>query len=170
MSSEQEQIRSIAERIARRIAVAKDEQEGAGAAGVAAEDLAALRAGLSEIQRRLAHLESHLNHDENCETQEPRGHEASRPERGGEGQYAATPQTQTDASSNATRTRSPWLSGTYVPATAHPSDERFGIGEAVSEIVDYFEREKTCNMEPGNKPCDHCAMCSSRTDAEKKKS
>jgi hypothetical protein len=54
------------------------------------------------------------------------------------------------------------LSGTYVPATAHPSDERFGIGEAVSEIVDYFEREKTCNMEPGGKPCDHCGMCSSR--------
>jgi hypothetical protein len=55
----------------------------------------------------------------------------------------------------------------YVPATnaaaAHPSQERFGVEEAaVSELVDYFEREKTCNLEPGGKPCDHCAMCSSR--------
>ena len=56
-----------------------------------------------------------------------------------------------------------WLSGTYVPATAHPSQEQFtGIGEAVSELVEFFEREKTCNVEPGGKPCDHCGMCSSR--------
>ncbi|HEX8920124.1 MAG TPA: hypothetical protein VF766_01520, partial [Pyrinomonadaceae bacterium] len=61
-----------------------------------------------------------------------------------------------------TAVRSPWLSGMYVPAT-HPSQERFGVEEAaVSELVDYFEREKTCNLEPGGKPCDHCAMCSSR--------
>jgi hypothetical protein len=53
------------------------------------------------------------------------------------------------------------LSGTYVPAV-HPSDERFGIDEAVSELVEFFEREKTCNVEPGGKPCDHCGMCSSR--------
>lgn len=52
--------------------------------------------------------------------------------------------------------------GTYVSAV-HPSGQRFGIGEAVSELVDYFEQStKTCDLEPGNKPCDHCAMCSSR--------
>jgi hypothetical protein len=53
----------------------------------------------------------------------------------------------------APRVHSPW----------HPSQERFGVEEAtVSELVDYFQNEKTCSMEPGGKPCDHCAMCSSR--------
>ena len=56
-----------------------------------------------------------------------------------------------------------WLSGTYVPATSHPSQEQFtGIGEPVSELVEFFEREKTCTVEPGGKPCDHCGMCNSR--------
>lgn len=51
------------------------------------------------------------------------------------------------------RVHSPW----------HPSLERFGVEEAtVSELVDFFQNEKTCSMEPGGKPCDHCAMCSSR--------
>ena len=51
------------------------------------------------------------------------------------------------------RVHSPW----------HPSLERFGVEEAtVSELVDYFQGEKQCTMEPGGKPCDHCAMCSSR--------
>ena len=62
-----------------------------------------------------------------------------------------------DAHGNPSR----WLSGTYVPAV-HPSEERFGIDEAVSELVEFFEREKVCNVEPGGKPCDHCGMCSAR--------
>ncbi|MGB8510425.1 MAG: hypothetical protein WCD76_18760, partial [Pyrinomonadaceae bacterium] len=75
----------------------------------------------------------------------------------------ATAQMRGGQASGATVTRSPWLSGTYVPATAHPSDERFtGVTEAVSELVDYFQSEKTCAVEPGGKPCDHCGMCSSR--------
>jgi hypothetical protein len=54
---------------------------------------------------------------------------------------------------------SPWLAG----VNAHPSEERFGVDEAtITEMVDYFQKEKTCSMEPGGKPCDHCAMCSSR--------
>jgi len=52
------------------------------------------------------------------------------------------------------RVHSPWQ---------HPSLDRFGVEEAtVSELVDYFQNEKACSMEPGGKPCDHCAMCSSR--------
>ena len=52
------------------------------------------------------------------------------------------------------RVHSPW---------SHPSMERFGVEEAtVSELVDFFQGEKQCSMEPGGKPCDHCAMCSSR--------
>ena len=51
------------------------------------------------------------------------------------------------------RVHSPW----------HPSLDRFGVEEAtVSELVDFFQNEKQCGMEPGGKPCDHCAMCSSR--------
>lgn len=54
------------------------------------------------------------------------------------------------------RLQSPWLG-------SHPSMERFGVEEAtVSELVDFFQNEKACSLEPGGKPCDHCAMCSSR--------
>ena len=45
----------------------------------------------------------------------------------------------------------------------HPSQERFGIEEAtVAELVEFFEKEKKCSIDPSGKPCDHCAMCSSR--------
>ncbi|HEX5888614.1 MAG TPA: hypothetical protein VFY61_07920 [Pyrinomonadaceae bacterium] len=54
------------------------------------------------------------------------------------------------------RVQSPWLA-------AHPSMDKFGVEEAtVSELVDFFQSEKACSLEPGGKPCDHCAMCSSR--------
>ncbi|MDQ2938233.1 MAG: hypothetical protein M3R67_12110, partial [Acidobacteriota bacterium] len=59
-------------------------------------------------------------------------------------------------------THSPWLAGVNA-SISHPSQEKFGVEEAVvSELVDYFEKEKTCSVEPGGKPCDHCDMCSSR--------
>ena len=55
------------------------------------------------------------------------------------------------------------VSGPRVHSPWHPSLDRFGVEEAtVSELVDYFQNEKTCSMEPGGKPCAHCAMCSSR--------
>ena len=55
---------------------------------------------------------------------------------------------------------SPWLAGVNA---SHPSQERFGVEEAtISELVDFFQNEKTCTLEPGSKPCDHCSMCSSR--------
>ena len=58
------------------------------------------------------------------------------------------------------RLQSPWLAGVNA---SHPSMERFGVEEAtVSQLVDYFQNEKACSLEPGGKPCDHCAMCSSR--------
>lgn len=111
----------------------------------------ALRESLSEIQRRLARIESRMtNGGAQQESTQQRREGASSPPR-----TPSTPHT--------TPTRSMWLSGTYVPATSHPSQEQFtGIGEAVSELVEFFEREKTCTVEPGGKPCDHCGMCSSR--------
>jgi hypothetical protein len=46
---------------------------------------------------------------------------------------------------------------------SHPSEQRFGVDEAVvSELVEFFEAEKQCSIDPSGKPCDHCAMCSSR--------
>ncbi|HET9526397.1 MAG TPA: hypothetical protein VFO99_09535 [Pyrinomonadaceae bacterium] len=63
-------------------------------------------------------------------------------------------------SNAAPQLHSPWLAGVNA---SHPSQERFGVEEAtVSELVDFFQNEKTCSVEPGGKPCDHCAMCSSR--------
>ena len=135
-SSEQDRVRELAERVARRLGDAPRAQGDAGGGG--GDDLSALRASLSEIQRRLAHIESHITHGEAC------------------AQGATRSPAQTQA-------RSTWLSGTYVPATSHPSQEQFeGLGEAVSELVEFFENEKTCTVEPGGKPCDHCGQCSAR--------
>jgi hypothetical protein len=67
-------------------------------------------------------------------------------------------------------TQSPWLGrlpgmlANQNPHTHdHSSEERFGVEEAtVAELVEFFESEKKCSMDPSGKPCDHCAMCSSR--------
>ena len=67
---------------------------------------------------------------------------------------------QIESKVSSPRVHSPWLAGVNA---SHPSQERFGIEEAtVSELVDFFQNEKTCTLEPGGKPCDHCSMCSSR--------
>ncbi|HEY0172139.1 MAG TPA: hypothetical protein VGB98_14035 [Pyrinomonadaceae bacterium] len=148
--SEQDRVRELAERVARRLADAPGVR-GGDDDGAGGEDLAALRASLSEIQLRLAHIESHITHGEDC------GH-ASRP--AGPANDAAA---RGDSSAPRTQPRPTWLSGTYVPATSHPSQQQFeGLGEAVSELVEFFESEKTCTVEPGGKPCDHCGVCSAR--------
>ncbi|MFL6334157.1 MAG: hypothetical protein ACJ754_12660 [Pyrinomonadaceae bacterium] len=148
-SSEQDRVRESAERVARRLEGGSREQDGAGGSG--GGELAAVRASLAEIQRRLTHIESHIAHGEDC------GHGTRQPDDARSTPTSSTPNPSTQA-------RSTWLSGTYVPATtAHPSQEQFeGLGEAVSELVEFFEREKTCTLEPGDKPCDHCGQCSSR--------
>ncbi len=153
MSSERDRIRELAGRVARRLGDEKADTAGG--------DLSDLRASLSEIQRRLAHIESHITRGEDC------GHDAGRPR---QTQDAAEREDSVSSSnppaqnpSSQTQARSTWLSGTYVPATTHPSQEQFtGLGEAVSELVEFFEREKTCTVEPGGKPCDHCGLCSAR--------
>jgi len=147
-SSEQDRVRELAERVARRLA--DSAQGGSSSSPSEGGEMDALRESLSEIQRRLARIESRMTNGgarEQPTAQRREGASAS----------------QQPAPQHATPTRSMWLSGTYVPATSHPSQEQFtGIGEAVSELVEFFEREKTCTVEPGGKPCDHCGMCSSR--------
>jgi hypothetical protein len=44
------------------------------------------------------------------------------------------------------------------PILLHSSQERFSLEDA----VDPNTNEKACHFEPGGKPCDYCAMCSSR--------
>jgi hypothetical protein len=148
MSSEQDRVRELAERVARRLA---DSAQGEPSTASSSEggEMDALRESLSEIQRRLARIESRMTNGGTQQEPTQQGRE------GASSQQPSTPHT--------TPTRSMWLSGTYVPATSHPSQEQFtGIGEAVSELVEFFEREKTCTVEPGGKPCDHCGMCSAR--------
>ena len=49
------------------------------------------------------------------------------------------------------------------PKLPHPSLEKFDVAEAIAdEIFAGLQKEKACTFEPNGKPCDHCAMCSSR--------
>jgi hypothetical protein len=149
-SSEQDRVRELAERVARRLSDSAGGESEASGGG----DMDELRESLSEIQRRLARIESQMTNGRAPEPTAAQRRPAA-PEREGASAQQGPPHT--------TPTRSMWLSGTYVPATSHPSQEQFtGIGEAVSELVEFFEREKTCTVEPGGKPCDHCGMCNSR--------
>lgn len=136
MSSEKDQARMIAERIARRVSdLAPPQPQRFGDTNISAE-LAAVRASLSELQNRLVQIESKIT------------------------QPVSESSYTTISTPASPRTHSPWLAGVN---ESYPSEERFGIEEAtVSELVDYFQKEKTCSVEPGGKPCDHCSMCSSR--------
>lgn len=135
MNTEQDVIRKLAERVTQKVAAGKANNEEVESA----TSLASLSASLKQIERRLVHIESHLQHDETCHANKVLDEQSV---------VMTAP------------SRSPWLSS--IALENHPSVERFGVGEAVAELVNYFEREKTCDVEPGGKPCDHCAMCSSR--------
>ena len=129
MSTELDPARSMAERIARKVASAPSPTSSRPSP--MNSEIAAVRASISDLQKRLAELES-------------RASEESAPK-------AFVPPTH-----------SPWLAGVNA-APAHVSEERFGVEEAViNELVDYFQSEKACSLDPSGKPCDHCAMCSSR--------
>jgi len=131
MSSEVDQARLMAERIARRVS-SQGGQARESASGDLSSELAAMRASLVELQNRLIQIESKVR----------------------------SANTNYSSSVAPPQMHSPWLAGVNA---SHPSQERFGVEEAtVSELVDYFQNEKVCSMEPGGKPCDHCAMCSSR--------
>ncbi len=155
MSTESDQAREIAERIARRVAsnnpamgARNQTTRHAQPRPELTSELAAVRAGLSELQRKIAQLEAKVSSDVT------------------EGRADFGLSSSSSTLSSNTRpvplTHSPWLAGVNA-SLSHPSLEKFGVEEAVvSELVDYFEKEKTCSVEPGGKPCDHCAMCSTR--------
>ena len=160
---DQDQVRSLAERIASRLAKgdAPDNSPARRESGAnVGDELAALRASVSEIGQRLTQIESHVTgKDATARARPPRDtrHGDAHAEPPAQARPPQLDQTASTPNGNPAH----WLSGTYVPAV-HPSEERFGIDEAVSELVEFFEREKVCNVEPGGKPCDHCGMCSAR--------
>lgn len=155
MGTEMDHAREIAERIARRVAgsnpPASDRAPSTRRPQPKPEltsELAAVRAGLSELQRKIAQLEAKVSSDTTDGTTDF-------------GMANVAPGVSNNPRPVPT-THSPWLAGVNASLT-HPSLEKFGVEEAVvSELVDYFEKEKTCSVEPGGRPCDHCAMCSSR--------
>jgi len=139
MSTNLDQARMLAERIARK--VSSESSIPTSPNSPLNAEIAAVRASISDLQKRLVQLES----------------------RAREESYA-TPQQFSERTPSAfvPPTHSPWLGGINAIAS-HPSEERFGVEEAViNELVDYFQNEKTCSLDPSGKPCDHCAMCSSR--------
>lgn len=151
MTLDEDQARLIAERIARRVSAGpgsvRSSQKHGGDIGA---ELSAMRVGLDNLRQKLVQLESRLSHGENESTD-----------------YSDSTDWQTGVtwsvdSSSRTSTGTQHLSSTYAPAS-HPSQERFGVEEAtVAELVDFFETDKKCELDPGGQPCDHCAMCSSR--------
>lgn len=162
-AKEHDPVRSLAERIASRLG--KDDAPESSASPArrdsganVGDELAALRASVSEIGQRLTQIESHVTTNKSPHT--TTGHGDAPRQQQQPSQIRSSQPEHTSAQEGAGNPTH-WLSGTYVPAV-HPSEERFGIDEAVSELVEFFEREKVCNVEPGGKPCDHCGMCSAR--------
>jgi hypothetical protein len=150
MNTESDQARAIAERIARRVASGNaSASHAANGKAEATAEIARVRANISELQQRLAQLESRQPHDlqtsnESAGNASPFSNQSLAP-------APSTP-----------FTHSPWLAGVNATA-AHAAEERFGVEEAtINELVDFFQSEKMCSLDPSGKPCDHCAMCSSR--------
>lgn len=152
MTGDEDQARLIAERIARRVSagqgsVGTSHKQKSGDIGA---ELTAMRVGLDNLRQKLVQLESRLSRREN----EPGDYS--------DGTDWQSGVTWSADSSSRSSTGTQHLSSTYAPAS-HPSQERFGVEEAtVAELVDFFEEDKRCELEPGGQPCDHCAMCSSR--------
>jgi hypothetical protein len=147
MSTDQDQAREIAERIARRVSGSSSGSSSTARqpGSEVSSQLAAVRAGINDLQRKLAQLEATVS----SSSAEPIPQQTVR-------QVSNSPQRA------GLTTHSPWLAGIN-SSYSHPSEEKFGVEEAtVSALVDFFEKEKLCSVEPGGKPCDHCAMCSSR--------
>jgi hypothetical protein len=179
MSTDQDQARIIAERVARRMGTNRAATSSPAPRRNGApvrEEISAIRDGLHDLESKLDRIESKLSTGSAQSSEVPSLPRArvidfvsSGPPIRSQPQIADEPAFSVKQPP-ALSTTSPWLGrmpsmlGTDSPQTAsHPSQERFGVEEAaVTELVEFFEKEKKCTVEPGGKPCDHCAMCSSR--------
>ena len=195
MSTDRDQARLIAERVAQRIT------EGSGSLPISrtspipvtngapvSEELSAIRAGLHDLENKLDRIESALSHAPTQPVEPPRARMidflsprspvTASPSIGASPRSSSSSTASSEPRNFTPATQSPWLAPmsnmyrqTSNPQPAirnpqlptHPSQERFGVEEAaVSELVEFFENEKKCSVDPSGKPCDHCAMCSGR--------
>jgi hypothetical protein len=186
MGTDQDQARLIAERVARRVSGGRSgpaaesssrvSRSSGGNGAPVSEELTAIRSGLADLEQKLDRVESKLVQGTAGAPTQSRARVidfvssspppttspsigASPPASVPQSQFVSATQPQ---SQFVPATHSPWVRD-FGPAPEHVSQERFGVEEAaVSELVEFFESEKKCSVEPGGKPCDHCAMCSSR--------
>jgi hypothetical protein len=179
--TDQDQARLIAERVARRVAGTRGGVSSPGNATTPSkngapvrEELSAIRDGLHDLESKLDRIESKIVHGTNQPAESTRARLIDFVSSGPP--LSVSPSiAQTSPAISAISPRSPEQPSKFVPATHspwvrdfnsppdHPSQERFGVEEAtVTELVEFFENEKKCSVEPGGKPCDHCSMCSSR--------
>jgi len=131
------------------------------------EELTAIRTGLHDLERKLDSVESKIVQGGAGTPIQSRARvidfvSSSPPLASSPSIASSPPPASTPQSQFVPATQSPWVRD-FGAAPEHVSQERFGVEEAaVSELVEFFESEKKCSVEPGGKPCDHCAMCSSR--------
>jgi len=188
MSTDRDQVKSIAERVAQRIT------EGSGSVPISrtsptpvtngapvGEELSAIRAGLHDLENKLDRIESTLSRAPTQPVEPPRARMidflsprsplTALPSIGASPRSSSSSTASSEPRNFTPATQSPWLapmSNMYrqtsnPQSVSHPSQERFGVDEAaVSELVEFFENEKKCSVDPSGKPCDHCAMCSGR--------
>jgi hypothetical protein len=131
------------------------------------EELTAIRSGLHDLEQKLDRVESKIVQGTAGAPIQSRARVidfvSSNPPSATSPSIASPPPRDSFPQSQfVPATHSPWVRD-FGAAPEHVSQERFGVEEAaVSELVEFFEGEKKCSVEPGGKPCDHCAMCSSR--------
>ena len=173
MSSNQDQARLIAERVARRLSHEPNVSDRRTPAQQNASEVSP--------ENRLARIVNFVSSSPPSRTQSSIGSAKSlRPETRSES-FESSPEA-TETFFHPQVAQSPWLApfsrsltefspqASNQPSAidnrqlpSHPSQERFDVDEAtVSELVEFFEAEKQCSVDPSGKPCDHCAMCSSR--------
>jgi len=173
VSSNQDQARLIAERVARRLSHEPNVSDRRTPAQQNASEVSP--------ENRLARIVNFVSSSPPSRTQSSIGSAKSlRPETRSES-FESSPEA-TETFFHPQVAQSPWLApfsrsltesspqASNQPSAidnrqlpSHPSQERFDVDEAtVSELVEFFEAEKQCSVDPSGKPCDHCAMCSSR--------
>lgn len=176
MSTDEDQARQIAERVARRMSGGRPGPATESGSRVprsndgapVSEELTAIRTGLHDLERKLDRVESKIvQGTANTPTQSRArviDFVSSTPPPTVSPSIASPPPLPASVpqSQFVPATHSPWVRD-FGAAPSHPSEERFGVEEAsVAELVEFFENEKKCSVDPSGKPCDHCAMCSSR--------
>src|SRR5512132_331765 len=142
MSTELDHAREIAERIARRVSGENPAQPnraqtapGTQIKPEVASELAAVRAGLNDLQRKIAQLEAKVSSESMDSSTNSSFSNIAQP-------VSNVAYPAANPARPVLLTHSPWLAGVNA-GFSHPSQEKFGVEEAVvSELVDYFEKEK----------------------------